>query len=66
MRIRVALVFGPEDSGLSNEDLRLCHRLVTIPTDPAYISLNLAQAALLCCYEVFVAAQEEALDAARV
>jgi tRNA/rRNA methyltransferase len=54
------LLFGPEDSGLSNEDLRLCHRLVTIPTDPAYTSLNVAQAVLLCCYEVFLAAQEEA------
>jgi tRNA/rRNA methyltransferase len=56
---RVALVFGPEDSGLSNDDLRLCHQLVTIPADPAYTSLNLAQAVLLCCYEVFVAAQGE-------
>ena len=56
---RVALVFGPEDSGLSNDDLRLCHQLVTIPTDPAYTSLNLAQAVLLCCYEVFVAALGE-------
>jgi tRNA/rRNA methyltransferase len=53
----VALVFGPEDSGLSNEDLRCCHQLVTIPTDPAYASLNVAQAVLLCCYEVFLAAQ---------
>jgi tRNA/rRNA methyltransferase len=58
---RVALVFGPEDSGLSNDDLRLCHRLATIPTDPGYMSLNVAQAVLLCCYEVFVVAQEEAL-----
>jgi tRNA/rRNA methyltransferase len=57
---RVALVFGPEDSGLANDDLRLCHQLVTIPSDPAYPSLNVAQAALLCCYEVFVVAQGEA------
>jgi tRNA/rRNA methyltransferase len=62
---RVALVFGPEDSGLSNDDLRLCHRLVTIPTDPGYTSLNVAQAALLCCYEVFIAAQEEAAAPSR-
>jgi tRNA/rRNA methyltransferase len=54
---RVALVFGPEDSGLANEDLRLCHRLVTVPTDSTYPSLNVAQAVLLCCYEVFVGAQ---------
>jgi tRNA/rRNA methyltransferase len=57
---RVALVFGPEDSGLTNDDLRFCHQLVTIPSDPAYPSLNVAQAALLCCYEVFVVAQGEA------
>ncbi len=50
---RVALVFGPEDSGLSNEDLRCCHTLLTIPTDPAFASLNIAQAVLLCCYAVF-------------
>lgn len=58
---RVALVFGSEESGLTNEDLRVCHRLVTIPTAPAYASLNMAQAVLLCCYEVFLAAQEEQL-----
>jgi tRNA/rRNA methyltransferase len=58
---RVALVFGPEESGLTNEDLRICHRLVTIPTSPSYASLNMAQAVLLCCYEVFLAAREEKL-----
>jgi tRNA/rRNA methyltransferase len=57
---RVALVFGPEDSGLANDDLRFCHQLVTIPSDSAYPSLNVAQAALLCRYEVFVVAQGEA------
>jgi tRNA/rRNA methyltransferase len=55
---RVALVFGPEESGLTNEDLRLCQRLLAIPTDCSYPSLNVAQAVLLCCYEVFLAAQE--------
>lgn len=54
---RVALVFGSEESGLVNEDLRICQRLMTIPTDAAYSSLNLAQAVLLCCYEVFLAVQ---------
>ncbi len=52
---RVALVFGPEDHGLSNEDLQHCHQLVTIPADPAYPSLNLAQAVMICCYELFLA-----------
>ena len=56
---RVALVFGCEDSGLSNDELRYCHRLMTIPTDAAYPSLNVAQAVLLCCYEVFLVTQEE-------
>ena len=54
-RNRVALVFGPEDHGLSNEDLKLCHELVTIPTHGDYASLNLAQAALVCFYELFLA-----------
>ncbi len=59
---RVALVFGCEDSGLSNEELRYCHRLMTIPTDTAYPSLNVAQAVLVCCYEVFLASQSAVLE----
>ncbi len=47
-----ALVFGPEDQGLSNEELSLCHRQIQIPTDPIYPSLNLAQAVGICCYEL--------------
>ena len=52
---RVALVFGPEDHGLSNEDLKLCQQLITIPTHSAYPSLNLAQAVLVTLYEIFLA-----------
>ena len=48
---RVGLVFGPEDRGLTNEDLRLCHRLVNIPT-VEFSSLNLAQAVMIICYEL--------------
>ena len=55
---RIALVFGPEDSGLTNEDVRLCHSLVTIPTAD-FSSLNLAQAVMVLCYELFLAVQEE-------
>ncbi len=51
----VALVFGPEDNGLSNEDLISCGRLVTIPTAPGASSLNLAQAVLLMMYECSLA-----------
>jgi tRNA/rRNA methyltransferase len=48
---RLAFVFGSERHGLSNEDVYACHACVTIPTDPAYGSLNLAQAVQLLAYE---------------
>lgn len=47
----VALVAGREDKGLTNEELDRCQALVTIPTNPAYRSLNLAQAICVLCYE---------------
>jgi tRNA/rRNA methyltransferase len=47
----VALVFGNEASGLTNEELGLCARPVTIPTNPDYASLNLGAAVQLACYE---------------
>lgn len=49
---RVAILFGPEDRGLTNEDIRRCHWLVNIPTDE-FASLNLAQAVVIICYELF-------------
>lgn len=52
----VAVVFGREDKGLSNEALDLCHAVVIIPTDPEFSSLNLAQACLVLAYETFLAA----------
>jgi tRNA/rRNA methyltransferase len=52
---RVALLFGREDKGLSNRALDLCHRVVTIPTNPAYPSLNLAHAVVLMLYELALA-----------
>jgi tRNA/rRNA methyltransferase len=54
----VALVFGPEDHGLSNDDLSHCQQLIVIPTDVDYPSLNLAQAVMVCCYELFSAAPD--------
>lgn len=47
----IALVFGPEDRGLGNEELARCHRAATIPTAGNYDSLNLAQAVVVCLYE---------------
>ncbi len=52
----IAIVFGPEDRGLSNEELDLCERLLVIPTNPDHPSLNLAQAVLLIGYELMLAA----------
>ncbi|HLC26218.1 MAG TPA: RNA methyltransferase [bacterium] len=51
--VEVAFVFGPEDRGLTNEELSLCHELLTIPTHPDFSSLNLAQAVMLVCYEIY-------------
>jgi len=54
----VALLIGPEDTGLSNDDLRLCHLLVTIPTSKHNKSINLSHAAMILCYEIFVSQME--------
>lgn len=56
---KVALVFGPEDHGLSNRDLQHCQWLITIPAHPGYPSLNVAQAVMVCLYETFLAALEK-------
>jgi TrmH family RNA methyltransferase len=53
---RVALLFGSEKTGLSNDDLSHCHELVTIPMNPlsesGHLSMNLGQAAAVCLYEL--------------
>ena len=48
----VAIVFGTEMSGLSNEEVRRCNRVVSIPANPEYSSLNLAQAVQVIAYEL--------------
>lgn len=48
-----AIIFGPEDRGLSNEELNYAQRFVAIPSHPAYAALNLAQAVAICCYELY-------------
>ncbi|MDZ8054062.1 MAG: RNA methyltransferase [Aulosira sp. ZfuVER01] len=48
----VALIFGREDRGLSNEELNYAQRFVKIPTHESYQSLNLATAVAICCYEL--------------
>ncbi len=52
----VVLLFGREDRGLTNEALDLCHEVVVIPTTAEFSSLNLAQACLVICYELLLAA----------
>jgi tRNA/rRNA methyltransferase len=51
----VALVFGNETAGLSNEEVSLCRNWALIPTSPTYKSLNLAQAVQILCYELRLA-----------
>lgn len=58
---RIALLFGPEDRGLTNEDIRSCNWLVNIPT-AEFSSLNLAQAVMIVCYEIFLAGREEGVE----
>ena len=48
---RSALVFGPERSGLETEDVALARAILTVPVNPEFGSLNLAQAVILCAYE---------------
>lgn len=52
----VALVFGNETMGLSNDEIQLCHAAVSIPTNPDFSSLNLGSAVQVLCYEVRMAA----------
>ncbi|HET9651705.1 MAG TPA: RNA methyltransferase, partial [Usitatibacter sp.] len=59
----VALVFGNETFGLTNEELARCQALAVIPANPAYASLNLAAAVQVACYEVAAAAHAFALPA---
>ena len=55
---RIALLFGPEDRGLTNEDLQFCHSFVNIPT-AAFSSINLAQAVMIICHEIFSAQKQK-------
>lgn len=54
----VAIVFGREHSGLTNEEMDLCHSLVTIPSNPEFSSLNIAAATQVIAYELYLASIE--------
>ena len=61
----VAVVFGAERTGLTNEDLELCQALVTIPTGSVYASLNVAMAVQVIAYEIRLALRDEPPDSGR-
>ena len=55
---RVALVMGREDNGLENDEIAQCTHLLRIPSSPAYSSINLAQATMICLYELYAASAD--------
>lgn len=65
---RVAILFGPERAGLENDDIARANAIISVPVDPEFASLNLAQCALLTAYEwrrQTFATQPERVDYAR-
>lgn len=55
---KVGILFGKERAGLDNDDIALANRIIEIPLNPVYTSLNLAQAVLICSYEWYQTEQE--------
>ncbi|MBP7189900.1 MAG: RNA methyltransferase [Rickettsiaceae bacterium] len=51
--MNVGIIFGRESTGLTNEEISIANKIITIDTDPGCASLNLAQAVLIVCYELF-------------
>ena len=58
----VAIVFGRESSGLSNDELELCNSVVQIPTNKEFSSLNIASAVQIICYEIMRACDESTIS----
>lgn len=58
----VAIVFGRENSGLTNEELELCNLVLQIPTNSDYSSLNLASAVQIVCYEIYLRSNTKQTD----
>jgi TrmH family RNA methyltransferase len=52
---RVGLIFGREETGLTDMELRRCQQITTVPSAAAHPALNLSQAVMICCYELFLA-----------
>lgn len=58
--LRAGVLFGPERAGLDNDDMAACDALVRFPLNPAFMSLNLAQAVMVLAYEWWTAADDTA------
>ena len=57
-----ALIFGRENSGLTNEELNYAQRLIHIPSNPKYSSLNLATAVSICCYQLSISLEPHSTE----
>jgi TrmH family RNA methyltransferase len=64
-RMPVAILFGAERTGLTNEELRYAHALLAIPANPVYPSLNVAMAVQIVAYEIMCAMLERTQEAPR-
>jgi len=59
---KVSILFGPEDFGLTNNELELCNEVIVIPTADDASSINISQAVLIICYEIFNSFQNISVD----
>jgi len=59
---KVSILFGPEDFGLTNNELELCNEVIVIPTSDDASSINISQAVLIICYEIFKSLQNISVD----
>ncbi|MCC7299622.1 MAG: RNA methyltransferase [Verrucomicrobia bacterium] len=60
---KTALVFGREDKGLFNNELAVCTHIINIPSSELYRSLNLSHSVMVCCYEIFLLANNPSYEA---
>ncbi len=59
---KAALVFGREDKGLFNDEIAVCTHIINIPSSELYRSLNLSHAVMVCCYELFLLANNPSYE----
>lgn len=59
---KAALIFGREDKGLFNDEIAVCTHIINIPSSERYRSLNLSHAVMVCCYELFLLANNPSYE----